>query len=212
MITLTELTPSEKIPGRWYASFSDGGRIRVNTALLADFSLYAGKEMEKGEYEALKAASEKESAKSRALNILGNRSLSRFEIKDRLIKKGESEETAEETAAWLQRAGLINDEEYARTLCRHYAGKGYGVMKIRDELYRRGVPREYWEEALSEIPEPEAALDALIERKLRGRAPDKKELDSLCGYLRRRGFSWEEIKAAISRLDTSGGGRTEDYE
>ncbi len=209
MITLTEITPSEKIPGRWYASFSDGGRLRVNTALIADFSLYAGKEMEEGEYEALKTASEKESAKLRALNILGNRSLSRFEIKDRLIKKGESEQVAEETAAWLERAGLINDFEYARTLCRNYAGKGYGVMKIRDEFYRRGVPREYWEEALSEIPEPEETLDILIERKLRGRTPDKKELDSLRSFLRRRGFSWEEIKAAISRLDLAA---EDDYE
>ena len=209
MITLTEITPSEKIPGRWYASFSDGGRLRVNTAILADFSLYAGKEIEEGEYEALKTASEKEAAKARALNILGNRSLSRFEIKDRLIKKGESEETAEETAAWLEKTGLINDLEYARALCRHYAGKGYGVMKIRDELFRRGVPKEYWEEALAEMPEPEETLDILIERKMRGRKPDKKELESLYGFLRRRGFSWEEIKTAVSRLDLAA---EDDYE
>ena len=36
----------------------------------------------------------------------------------------------------------------ARMVVRHYAAKGYGPRKIRDELYRRGVPREFWEDAM----------------------------------------------------------------
>ena len=37
---------------------------------------------------------------------------------------------------------------YAAQVVRYYSAKGYGERKLRDELYRRGVPRELWDEAL----------------------------------------------------------------
>ena len=36
--------------------------------------------------------------------------------------------------------GLLNDRAYAETLVRHYAAKGYGPYRLREELRRRGVP------------------------------------------------------------------------
>ena len=203
---LTKMTRSVKSPERWYAEFEDGTRLRVGTALIADLSLFTGAELDEEAFASLRTAAGRESARARALNILGSRSLSRREIKDRLMKKGETEERAEETAAWLESAGFVNDAEYAAQLVRHYAAKEYGQARIRDELYRRGVPKELWKEALALAPEPDDALDRLVARRLSGKQPDKKELGRLSAHLMRRGFSWEDIRSALDRY----GARTED--
>ena len=203
---LIKMTSSQKVPDRWYAEFENGERLRVNTALIADFSLFSGREMDADEFDALKNSTEREGAKARALNILGTRSMSCAEIKERLLSKGESEVCAQETVGWLEKNGFVNDSEYSKMLARHYAAKGYGRAKIKDELYRRGIARDMWDEALSAVPEQDGTIDALIEKKLCGGKPDRAEAAKITAYLRRRGFSWEEIRSALERY----GARTEE--
>ena len=96
--------------------------------------------------------------------------------------------------------GALDDGVYASALVRHYAAKGYGASRIREEFYRRGIPKELWDAALTELPETEGSVDAFLERKLRGwDGTDKKALDRAIGGLQRRGFSWEEIRAGLER-------------
>ena len=59
-------------------------------------------------------------------------------------------------------------------LVRHYGGMGYGEAKIRDELYRRRVPRELWKDALSKLPDAQEAIAHVIAQKTKGRALDEK--------------------------------------
>ena len=106
---------------------------------------------------------------------------------------------AEAVADWLEGLGLLNDLEYAKNLVRHYERKGYGTRKIRDELYRRGVPREYWDEALEEREGSEEAIDAFLRARLKGGLPEGKELKRVTDALTRRGFSWPDIAAGLRR-------------
>ena len=81
-----------------------------------------------------------------------------------------------------------------------YVRKGYGARKIRDELYRRGIPRELWDEVLSQIQEEDSAsaIDAFLEKKLRG-SHDPKDVKRASDALARRGYRWPEISDALRR-------------
>ena len=94
---------------------------------------------------------------------------------------------------------LLDDAQYAAMCVRHYAAKGYGPGKIRNELYRRGIARELWDEALEELPEQDDRIDALLRRKLKSDTPDRAELRKAADYLYRRGFGRDEIHAALAR-------------
>ena len=96
--------------------------------------------------------------------------------------------------------GFVNDENYAGMVVRHYAAKGYGRARIREELRRRRVPRELWDAALCELPEQADTVERLLAAKLRGRAPEGDDLRRACAALIRRGFSWEEVSSAAKRL------------
>ncbi len=199
---IEKLTRSNKNPDTFYAAFEDGESLRVNVALIADYSLYTGRELDEDEYESLKASTQSSSAKARALRIIGKRNMSHREITGRLIQKGESEECAEETADWLIKIGAVNDAEYASLIVRHYASRGYGKKRICDELYRRGIEKELWEDALAELPETSDGPYDFFAAKMRGRIPDKAELKRATDALYRRGFSWDEIKSAILKYNT----------
>jgi len=141
-----------------------------------------------------------EKTKSRALKILGSRQMSAKDISERLVQKGESEENASETVAWLQRIGAIDDALYAQSICRHYCSKSYGIARIKNELFKRGIPRDLWDEAMSEIDLPEvydAALE-FLQKKLKG-STDKDEVRKAADALCRRGFSYEDSRQALSR-------------
>jgi len=140
-----------------------------------------------------------EEVKEKALRLLGRRDMSKKELTDKLIEKGVGPDDAQRAADRMEELRLIDDERYAGLVARHYASKGYGLLRIREELYRRGVPRDVWQSALEDLKTPDETIDRLLQLKLRGREEDPAGLKKACEALSRRGFSWEEIQAAAQR-------------
>jgi regulatory protein len=151
-------------------------------------------------------------AKERALKILGSRNMSKRALEKRLVEKGESAEAAQEAVEWLEELRLIDDAEHAAAIVRHYSGKGYGLAKIKDELYRRGIPRDMWDEALERMGDTDDAALAFLQKKLRG-SDDKTALRRAMDALSRRGFSYEDARRAMNRyLETIDETTGEGYE
>ena len=146
------------------------------------------------------AVSPLEQAKKWAMNYLA-RPHSEKELREKLLQKGAAPEDIETVVALCLDYGFVNDGEYAGMIVRHYAGAGYGPGRIRQELRRRGIPPELWDEALAELPEGTETLDRLLAARLRGRDPaDRKERDKAANALFRKGYSWEDVRAAMERL------------
>lgn len=137
-------------------------------------------------------------AKQCALKILEKRDVSRKMLLDKLAEKNIPVGDAEEVADWLCDIGVINDERFAGLVVRHYAAKGYGRRRICEELYRRGIDRELWDGALEELPEADSTLDRLLAAKLRGDTSET-GLRRAQNYLLRRGYSWDDTRAAAER-------------
>ena len=195
---IESLTKAEKRAGRFTVLFEDGSEINVSEVQIADFGLYSGREMTENEYTLLRGRLELGSTKARAVRILGNRNLSSYELERRLVSKGESQNTAQEAVKWLEDIGAINDEQYAVSIVKHYCAKGYGLARIKDELHRRGISRDMWDEALHSLDNMEEAAYDFINKKLSG-SRDKTELRRAADALCRRGFSYEEAREAVNR-------------
>ena len=95
---------------------------------------------------------------------------------------------------------LTQAAAYAAQVVRYYSAKGYGERKLRDELYRRGIPRELWDEALEGAADPSAAIEEFLRKKWRGTLPDDpRELKKASDALARRGYSWSDIVEGLRR-------------
>ena len=178
--------------------FDNGEKLITSASQIADFCLYEGREISDDEFAELRAALNLGSSKTRALRILGNRNLSSGELAKRLVRRGVEASVADETVEWLESIGAVDDAEYARLIVRHYISKGYGLARVRDEFYRRGIPREIWDDALADADGFIDAAQDFLNKKLRG-SSGKADLRKAAEALRRRGFSYSESTEAVSR-------------
>ncbi len=170
MPKVDRVEPSRHVRGRFLVFLDTGSLIKVGEQELLDFGLRPGLELEGETLRRLIASSEDASARERAARMIGARPLSRAELVDKLVAKGEGRPQAERAADRLEELGALNDGEYAKTVVRHYDRMGYGPQKLREELYRRKIPRDCWADALAEArPEEETAAEYLAS-KSRGAA------------------------------------------
>jgi len=181
--------------------FPDGSALRVSDGTVLELGLRAGLELDDGALEALCAAAEADGLKRSALRMAAGRLLSRREAEKKLTEKGADPERAAELADWLQSLGAVNDALLAENLAAHYAAKGYGRAGIRRELQRRGLGREDIDRALEQSEPDREAIDKLVAARLKGKTPDRRELDRTAQALLRRGHSWDEIREALGRYE-----------
>lgn len=200
-MTLREIKQTS--PERFTLIFDDGTELKTTLGIITERFIHSGMELDEAEFNELISASGLAMAKARALRIINARPMSREELRKRLIEKGETPENVEECADWLCRMGLINDSEYAGSVVRHYAAKGYGASRIKQELRRHGVPRETWEEAMLQMPEQDAYLERFIRTRLTDPG-DRAQVKKVSDALFRRGYSWDQIKHALNEFDTQG--------
>ena len=178
----------------------DGDILRITGAELLQFGLYQGLDLPPETLDALRKAARRSDTKRRGANIASGRMLSKKELTERLTKKGASPEDAADTADWLEGLGAVNDAAYAGVIVRHYGAMGYGSQRVRQELHRRGVPRELWEQALEQLPPPQEAIRKFLQAKLRGRPLMPEDSRRLAAALQRRGFAWQDIRPALYEL------------
>ena len=193
---IESLLPSGQ-PGKpWTLTLEGGKSLRVPEGLVIDFALYQGKDLEEGLLDQLERAAFEAGLREKAVSLLTGRLLSTGQLREKLLAKGGTEAQVQDILDWAERIGLLNDEEYAKALVRHYQAKGYGIYKIKDELYRRQVPREHWEEALAGLEEPDDIIRRFLEKKLTD-PQDRKQVKKVSDALIRRGFTWSQVSRGV---------------
>ena len=197
-MVIEELKPSKHVEGRWLAVLEDGSILRIGESEVVNFALYSGKELSEDEADLLQASARRSGLKTKAIELLMRKPQSRKELGRKLAEWEAAPEEAEAICDLMEELGYLNEPEYASRIVRHYAQKGFGARKIRDELYRRGIPRELWDEAMAQIEDNSPAIDAFLEKKLKG-SHDPKDIKKASDALARRGFSWSEISDALRR-------------
>ena len=182
---------------------SDGTVIRTQDYVIADLGLYPGAELDSEKLEQLRAAVGLASAKNRAVRIVSAAGVSKKELEYRLTRKGEAAGDAKAAVQWLSDLELLDDAKTAEQLVRSAVHKGYGKARIKQILFEKRIPEEYWEDALEQVPDMDDAVDKFLNQRLKGREPDQKELKRTIDALLRRGHSWSDIRAGLRRYSDS---------
>lgn len=206
---ILEIASAPDRGGRHRVTFSDGTVLKLLPSVIGDLSLFTGRELSEEDMEEVARAARKADAKMRAVQVISATTVSRRDLQERLRHKGASEEDAAEAVQWLEELNLLDDGQAARQIVARGVRRGYGEKRIRQMLYEKKIPREYWEEALAEIPPMDDAVDSFLRSRLRGE-PDQKELKRTIDALLRRGFSWNEIKDGLRRYDAALAGTMEE--
>lgn len=202
-MTIERIDPVPLQERMYRVHFSDGTVLKTQDYVIFEQGLVVGRTLTPEELEQLQSAAGLASAKNRAVRIIASTGVSKRDLHQRLIQKGETPADADETLRWLEELELLDDGKTAAQLVRSAVAKGYGKARIKQILYQKQIPQEYWESALEEVPEMDGAVDKFLAQRLRGREPDQKELKRTIDALLRRGHSWQDIRAGLRRYSAS---------
>ena len=192
--------------GRYWVTFADGTRLGLYRQTVEDFGLYIGKELSEAELEQLHTAAGKMSAKMRAVRIVSATSVSKRDLEERLVRKGEDPTQAKEAVAWMEELHLVDDRNTAEALVHSCISKGYGLARAKQALYEKRIPKQYWDEALEDYPDQTEKIEAFLRSRLDADA-DEKQIKRAIDALIRRGHSYGTIKRVLNELSFD----SEDY-
>jgi len=192
--------------GRYWISFDDGSRLGLYRQTVEDFALYTGKELSEEELERLLTAAGQMSAKMRAVRIVSASSVSKRDLEDRLVRKGEDPQQAKEAVQWMENLNLVDDRNTAEQVVHSCIAKGYGLARAKQALYEKRIPKEYWEEALSDYPDQWEKIESFLRSRLDADS-DQKQIKRAIDALIRRGHSYGTIRQVLNTLSFD----TEDY-
>lgn len=196
---IEKLSPSADRAGRYLVRFENGESLRLYRQTVEDFGLYAGAELDDEQYERLLSAAGEMSAKMRAVRIVSASNVSKRDLQQRLVRKGEAPDQAAAAVKWMADMDLLDDRKTAQQIASSCARKGYGIMRAKQALYEKKIPKQLWDEALSDYPDQSDA----IRRYLIDHLPDdaqmrdtKRCIDALI----RRGHSYGAIRRELGKL------------
>ena len=193
--------------GRYWVTFDDGSKMGLYRQTVEDFALYSGKELDEQEAEALRTAAGQMSTKMRAVRIVSAASVSRRDLEARLVRKGEDPQQAKEAVAWMEDLHLVDDRATAEQVVSSCISKGYGLMRAKQALYEKRIPKEYWDEALADYPDQTEKITAFLKSRLDADS-DEKQVRRAVDALIRRGHSYGTIRRALDALSFD----TEDFQ
>ena len=173
--------------------------MRLYRQTIEDFGLYSGMELTEDAYSRLKQAAGEMSAKMRAVRIVSAASVSRRDLQNRLIRKGENPDQAEQAVEWLSDLHLVDDRNTAEQIVHSCIARGYGKARAKQALYEKQIPREYWEEALEDYPDQQDAIIGFLRSRLTDPA-DQRARKRAIDALLRRGHSYQAIRRTLSEL------------
>ena len=196
--------------GRYWVTFDDGTKLGLYRQTVEDFGLYIGKELTEEEKAQLLTAAGKMSAKMRAVRIVSAASVSKRDLEERLVRKGEDPEQAREAVQWMEDLHLVDDRNTAEAVVHSCISKGYGLQRAKQALYEKRIPKQYWEEVLEDYPDQNERIEKFLLSRLDGDS-DQKQIKKAVDALIRRGHSYGTIRRVLNNLSFDSDDYIEDF-
>ena len=207
---IDSLKTSPDRAGRYWVTFEDGTKLGLYRQTVEDFGLYVGKEFTEEEKEELLTAAGKMSAKMRAVRIVSASNVSKRDLEERLVRKGEDPQQAKEAVQWMADLQLVDDRKTAEAVVHSCISKGYGLQRAKQALYEKRIPKQYWDEVLEDYPDQEAKIETFLRSRLDGDS-DQKQIKKAIDALIRRGHSYGTIRRVLQSLSFDSDDDFEDF-
>ena len=149
----------------------------------------------------MKILDEPKAIRLKIMDFLSRREHSSKEIFQKMSQRVESKELLEDSINELVEDGLLSDERFAESYFQSRKNRGFGPLRIKNELIQRGVKESIFNSIQADTEWSSYALEVL-EKKTNGKKPEEmKEILKLKKFLNYRGFEFEDIDKAFSKLN-----------
>jgi len=212
---ITDISVQTKNNSRYNVFIDDSFAFGINGADLLHHNLVVGMEIDQTHLDNLLNEIEYAKARDAAVRYLGRGARAVREVTEKLKTMEFSEITISRVIMVLTKHGYLDDVAFAVRQIRHRTDiSNHGKRRIVAELTRKGVARDNIIAAFHQLADEaedadnseQAAARRALDKKLRNKdtaalLADPKEKTRLVGFLARRGFSYDVIKAVLGSLN-----------
>lgn len=139
------------------------------------------------------------------MDFLARREHSLYELEHKLRRKFLVADTSliREVLTHLEEENLLSDMRFTESYIRHKKERGFGYLKIREDLIAKGIDHKIIEAKLLVDDDWLAIIHRVINKKVGDNKTitvKSREHSKLIRFLMMRGFKREEISEAVSNL------------
>lgn len=205
---ITEISAQRKFRNRVNVAIDGSFAFGLHMDLVLSEGLSKGVDITSEQIERLMEEDSFLKARDKAFHFIGYRPRSIEEVRTRLSREYYSLETVERVIERLIELGMLDDCKFAREFAEgRLRNRGYGPMRIRQDLRQKGISLQIIEAEISRAfehtsPEDLAAKAAeKIFRRLSRFSDTHIRKKKLSDYLLRRGFSYDQMHLAFERME-----------
>lgn len=199
---ITDIKQQQRSSTRFSVSIDGAYAFSLSESALIASGLSRGQVLTAEEEEAHRKGSEEEKIYALAVNYVGVRPRSIAEMRTYLQRKGIDDEMVAEAINKLEQNGLLSDKSFAVSwISNRQIQRPRSKRRLGQELQAKGLSRDDIDLALGQI-DTDTELDSLVQLiEKKRRSSQYQATDKLIGYLIRQGYSYEQTKKALARLD-----------
>lgn len=199
---ITEVSPQKNNPQRVNV-YADGDYVfSLDEVDALVMGIKPGREITDQDLKNCLFESQFSKAKSKAMEILSRKPLSKQMLADELQKKEYDEVVIAEVINEFESLGYLDDYNYAMLYIEYAASKIWGEKKIRYELNGKGIDPNTIEDAIcaSQLPGTEEIAE-LIKQKYSGEDTDDiKVKQRIFRFFASRGFDFSLVEKALKLI------------
>ena len=178
------------------------GEFAFGLARITAAWLKVGDELSDEKIDKLQNEDARERAYQQSMLFLSYRARSEKEIRQNLRKHEVAEEVIEETLERLRKAGLADDNDFARAWVENrntFRPRSKKALTL--ELRQKGLDDEAIQASLSDVDEESLAYETGLKRAVRFKGLERSEFRKKLGeFLARRGFSYSVVASVVSKI------------
>lgn len=138
----------------------------------------------------------------KAFALLSRRDHSRSELQTKLVRRNFAYDNIEYVLSECERLGFIDDDKFAARYVEELRCNGYGIFRLREKLYRKGISKEIITSTLAALDmneEKTLACEAMANklRQLSRENDEQKKRQKLYRYLISRGFAADMVRELL---------------
>ncbi|MBT4522902.1 MAG: regulatory protein RecX [Halieaceae bacterium] len=133
------------------------------------------------------------------MNLLARREQSLHELKHKLLRRFDDQDLMDQVLQRLVDENLQSDERFAHSFARHRSNRGYGPVRVRQEMRERGLSDHQIDVAIeyAEIDWHALAEEVFSKKFGESAATELKEKARRVRFMQYRGFSGSHYKSML---------------
>lgn len=208
MKTITKIEYQKRNKERFNIYIDEEYGFSVDINILIKYSLKKNMELSNELIDDIKSSEEKISVYNYGISVLSRAAKSEYELRHKMQDKGFDSQLIDNAINTLKEQKYLDDEKYCEMFINDKINiSKYGVRKIKEALYYKGIDKEIIEQKIKSISskdEEERAFMLGKKKLLSIKEEDtRKKGLKLSNYLVGKGFEYETVRKVVNNLVTN---------